>query len=89
MAIDGSFSIQSALERFLARCPKLQSVRQFDSLVKKVATFSFSEKETVKKNDFFVYFLIYIHIHTYEWFQNDLFIYFFFFWVWRLHRGTW
>ncbi|CAN0878069.1 MDN1 [Linum grandiflorum] len=35
MAIDGSFCIQLALERFLARCPELQSIKKFDDLVKK------------------------------------------------------
>ncbi|XP_048323691.2 midasin isoform X2 [Ziziphus jujuba] len=46
MAMDGSFSIQSALERFLARCPNLQSLRRFDSLVKKGDTVT--EEEVVK-----------------------------------------
>ena len=36
MAIDGSFSLESQLERFLARCPKLACIPQFDSLLKKV-----------------------------------------------------
>uniref|UniRef100_F6HXY6 Midasin n=2 Tax=Vitis vinifera TaxID=29760 RepID=F6HXY6_VITVI len=35
MAIDGSFSLESQLERFLARCPKLACIPQFDSLLKK------------------------------------------------------
>ncbi|CAN1795130.1 MDN1 [Linum perenne] len=35
MAIDGSFSVQFALERFLARCPELQSIKKFGDLVKK------------------------------------------------------
>jgi hypothetical protein len=34
--MDGSFSLKSALERFLARCPKLLSFPQFDALAKKV-----------------------------------------------------
>lgn len=36
MTMDGSFSVKSALERFLARCPKLLSFPKFDSLAKKV-----------------------------------------------------
>ena len=36
MAIDGSFSLESELRRFLARCPKLASIPQIDSLLKKV-----------------------------------------------------
>ncbi|ONI15461.1 hypothetical protein PRUPE_3G044200 [Prunus persica] len=35
MAMDGSFSLESALERFLARCPKLQSSPKFVLLTKK------------------------------------------------------
>lgn len=35
MAIDGSFSLESALERFLARCPKVGGLRHFESLVRK------------------------------------------------------
>ncbi|KAJ7963223.1 Midasin [Quillaja saponaria] len=35
MAIDGSFSLESSLERFLARCPKLQCFPQFDLLAKR------------------------------------------------------
>lgn len=36
MAIDGSFSLESALERFLSRCPKLGCLPRFSSLAKKV-----------------------------------------------------
>ncbi|KAI3759776.1 hypothetical protein L6452_07827 [Arctium lappa] len=35
MAIDGSFSIEYELKRFLRRCPKLATVPQLDNLVKK------------------------------------------------------
>ncbi|KAL5579519.1 hypothetical protein UlMin_011961 [Ulmus minor] len=35
MAMDGSFNLEAAVERFLARCPKLQALPQFDLLVKK------------------------------------------------------
>ncbi|KAB1206141.1 hypothetical protein CJ030_MR7G014286 [Morella rubra] len=35
MTMDGSFGLQSALERFLGRCPKLLSFPQIDSLAKK------------------------------------------------------
>ncbi|KAI4355485.1 hypothetical protein L6164_004254 [Bauhinia variegata] len=35
MAIDGSFCVHSSLERFLARCPKLQCFPQFDFIGKK------------------------------------------------------
>lgn len=39
--MDGSFSLESALERFLARCPKLRSFPKFDLLSGKVSV-SFS-----------------------------------------------
>lgn len=42
MAIDGSFSLESALERFLARCPKVGGLRHFESLVRKVLFVAFS-----------------------------------------------
>ncbi|CAI0419971.1 unnamed protein product [Linum tenue] len=35
MAIDGRFSVQSALERLLARCPELKRIKKIDNLVKK------------------------------------------------------
>ncbi|KAL0354509.1 UNVERIFIED_CONTAM: Midasin [Sesamum radiatum] len=35
MAVDGSFSIETELERFLDRCPKLKSIPCFDNLLKK------------------------------------------------------
>ncbi|KAL0319420.1 UNVERIFIED_CONTAM: Midasin [Sesamum angustifolium] len=35
MAVDGSFSIETELERFLDRCPKLKSTPCFDNLLKK------------------------------------------------------
>ncbi|KAJ9568543.1 hypothetical protein OSB04_004509 [Centaurea solstitialis] len=35
MAIDGSFSIEYELKRFLSRCPRLATVTQLDNLVKK------------------------------------------------------
>lgn len=36
MAMDGSFSLASAVERFLGRCPELASDEKLDDLVKKV-----------------------------------------------------
>ncbi|KAL5755634.1 hypothetical protein ACOSQ2_020380 [Xanthoceras sorbifolium] len=36
MAIDGSFSLESALERFLARCPRLGCLPRFESISGKV-----------------------------------------------------
>lgn len=36
MAIDGSFSVEYELQRFLLRCPKLAAAPQLDNLVKKV-----------------------------------------------------
>ncbi|KAK3220425.1 hypothetical protein Dsin_014395 [Dipteronia sinensis] len=38
MAIDGSFSLESALERFLVRCPKLSCLPRFESLSGKETT---------------------------------------------------
>ncbi|KAJ4836844.1 hypothetical protein Tsubulata_018473 [Turnera subulata] len=35
MSMDGSFSLQSAVERFLARCPALAGVKKFDDVAKK------------------------------------------------------
>ncbi|CAK9179917.1 unnamed protein product [Ilex paraguariensis] len=35
MAIDGSFCLESELERFLSRCPELASICQFEYLLKK------------------------------------------------------
>ncbi|KAL1318551.1 hypothetical protein AAHE18_15G213600 [Arachis hypogaea] len=35
MALDGSFSVQASLQRFLDRCPKLESLPKFDSLAQK------------------------------------------------------
>ncbi|GAB2269173.1 hypothetical protein Dimus_004103 [Dionaea muscipula] len=35
MAMDGSFSLRSEMDRFLARCPKLRSVGRFSSLLEK------------------------------------------------------
>lgn len=34
--MDGSFSLELSLQRFLARCPKVGRVRRFQSLVEKV-----------------------------------------------------
>lgn len=36
MAIDGNFSLEFALQRFLTRCPELRSRASFDSLSKQV-----------------------------------------------------
>lgn len=36
MAVDGSFSLESELRRFLDRCPKLKSVPGFGNLLAKV-----------------------------------------------------
>lgn len=36
MAVDGSFSLESELRRFLDRCPKLKSVPSFSNLLAKV-----------------------------------------------------
>lgn len=41
MAIDGSFSLESALERFLALFPKLGGLPHFDYLAKKVSWTTF------------------------------------------------
>lgn len=36
MAIDGSFSVEFALRRFVARCPELANHPQIDPLARKV-----------------------------------------------------
>lgn len=40
MAIDGNFNLESALERFLSRCPTLTHLSPFDMLIKEVFCFS-------------------------------------------------
>ena len=40
MAIDGSFKLEAALERFLSRCPALTHLSLFDTLIKKVICLS-------------------------------------------------
>lgn len=47
MAVDGSFSLEYEMARFLNRCPRLKPVPCFDNLLKKVLCFLISEKTIV------------------------------------------
>lgn len=69
MAIDGSFKLESALERFLSRCPALTHHSLIDTLIKKVFCLSL----THVMFDYFEYmhFISHHSICIFKWFLES------------------